>query len=274
MPGLGDNLKRWREAAEVDWFGQFIKAWIPFNAWMTETFGDLTDRDLLDKVKADPNVVKNKTLPMLSKNLRLARDTEGGWQDDSADAQDFRLQFGALHRCLQQNIVTGRRGRVWFEAVDVGHNPKKDESTNKWTRDFRCRRDHPNKGEVHVEIAASRTLPAFALTLASHNRRELEDDAGFRALKDQQRALLLALFEAVAPRFVMNVLADHGAAKSLAYGDVHFIDDPEKNFSALIDVLYGLRNALFHGSITPTETHNLIYKPAYLLVMGLVKCTI
>ena len=34
------------------------------------------------------------------------------------------------------------------------------------------------------------------------------------------------------------------------------------------------RNALFHGSITPNETHNQIYKPAYLLVMRLVKCTI
>ena len=72
----------------------------------------------------------------------------------------------------------------------------------------------------------------------------------------------------------MNVLAEHGAQKKLTYGDVHFIDDAEKNFSALIDVLYGLRNALFHGSITPNQTHNQIYKPAYLIAMRLVKCTL
>lgn len=274
MPGLGDNLKRWRDQAEVDWFSQFIKAWIPFNAWMTDTFGDLTDRELLDKVKGEGNVVRNKTLPMISKNLRLARDAEGGWEDDSADAQEFRLHISELHRLLQQCIVEGRRGRVGFETVDIGANPKKDEQQTKWNRTFRCRRDHPNKGEVHIEISASVTIVAFALTLPSHDRRTLEDDASFRGLKEMQRALLLSQFEAIAPRFVTSVLAGHGDQKSLQYGDTHFIDAADKNFSALVDVLYGLRNALFHGSITPNETHNQIYKPAYFLAMQLVKCTI
>ncbi|WP_404713751.1 hypothetical protein [Sphingomonas sp. MMS24-J13] len=274
MPGLGDNLKRWRDAAEVDWFSQFIKAWIPFNAWLTDTFGDLSDRELLDRIKADANVVRNKALPMLSRNLRVARDTTGGWQDDGAEAQEFRLNIGELNRRLQECIIESRKGRICFETVDIGANTKRDEQQNKWRRDFRCRRDYPAKGEVHIQISASKTVAPFALTLNGHDRRALEDDISFRALKDEQRAVLLSLFEAVAPRLVMNVLAEHGDPKFLTYGDVNFIDDAAKNFSALIDVLYGLRNALFHGSITPNETHNQIYKPAYLLVMRLVKCTI
>jgi hypothetical protein len=274
MPGLGDNLRRWRDVAEVDWFSQFIKAWIPFNAWMTDTFGDLTDRELLDKVKGTGNVVKNKTLPMISKNLRAKPGVETNWQDDSADAKEFRLRIGELHRRLQECIIEGRRGRVCFETVDIGPNAKKDEQNTKWGRNFRCRRDHPNKGEVHLEISASKTVAAYALTLPSHDRRALEDNRTFRALRDEQRALLLAMFEIVSPRLIMNVLAEHGAQRKLTYGDVHFIDDAEKNFSALIDVLYGLRNALFHGSITPNEIHNQIYKPAYLISIGLVKCTL
>ena len=274
MPGLGDNLKRWRDQAEVDWFSQFIKAWIPFNAWMTDTFGDLSDRALLDKVKTEGNVVKNKTLPMISRNLRVARDANTDWQDDSSDAQDFRLQIGELHRRLQGCIIEERKGRVCFETVDIGANPNNDEQKTKWRRDFRCRRNYPAKPQVHLEISASRTVPAFALTLPTHDRRALEDDPTFRAPQDQQRALLLGLFEAVAPRTVINVLAEHGAQRMLTYGDMHFIDDAEKNFSALIDVIYGLRNALFHGQITPNETHNEIYKPAYLIAMRLVKCTL
>jgi len=211
---------------------------------------------------------------MMSKNLRLARDTEGGWQDDSADAKEFRLHFGELHRRLQECIVVGRRGRVCFETVDIGANGNRDEQDTKWRRNFRCRRDHPSKGEVHLEISASKTVAAFVLTLPSHDRRALEDDATFRALRDEQRGLLLALFEAVDPRLVMNVLAEHGASRKITYGDVHFIDDADTNFSALIDVLYGLRNALFHGSITPNETHNQIYRPAYLIAMRLVKSTL
>jgi hypothetical protein len=274
MAGLADNLKRWRDAAEVDWFSQFIKAWIPFNAWMTDTYGDLPDKDLLDKVKGTANVVKNRTVPMLAKNLKVAHDAEGGWQDDSADAQDFRLQIGQLHRCLQECVVEGRRGRVSFETVDIGANLKKEEKETKWKRDYRVRRDHPNKGEVHLEISASKTKPAYALTLTSHSLKTLEDDGTFAALAVEQRTLLISQFNAVAPRLVMNVLAEHGAQKKLIYGDVHFMNDAEKNFSALIDITYSLRNALFHGSITPNETHNRIYKPAYLIAMRLVKCTI
>jgi hypothetical protein len=274
VAGLSDNLRRWRDVAEIDWFSHFIKAWIPFNAWMTDTYGDASDRDMLDKVKGTANVVKNRTLPMLSKNLKVARDTEGGWQDDSADAQDFRLQVGQLHRCLQECVVEGRRGRVSFETVDVGSNPKKDEYQNKWRRDFRVRRDHPTKGQVHLEISASKTVSAFALTLTSYDLRALEDDQSFKSLKLEQRSLLLAQFNAVSPRILTSVLVDPGDQKRLIYGDVHFINDAEKNFSALIDLLYCLRNALFHGSITPNESYNAIYKPAYLLTMRLVRCTI
>ena len=95
-----------------------------------------------------------------------------------------------------------------FEAVDIGAHSKKDEQALKRNRTFRCRRDHPHKGEVHLEISALKTVPAFALTLPSHDRRALEDEPPFRALRDEQLALLIALFEAVSPRLVMKVLAE------------------------------------------------------------------
>jgi len=54
----------------------------------------------------------------------------------------------------------------------------------------------------------------------------------------------------------------------------NFIQAPEKIFSAVVDITYNLRNALFHGSITPNEQHNEIYEPAYHIVMRFVRCTI
>ena len=82
------------------------------------------------------------------------------------------------------------------------------------------------------------------------------------------------MFEAIAPRLVRNVLQPHGTTGGLVCGDATFIPEPSKVFSALIDILYGLRNALFHGSITPNQQHNEIYEPAYHLVMRLVRCTV
>ena len=60
----------------------------------------------------------------------------------------------------------------------------------------------------------------------------------------------------------------------LRLGNTDFVAEPAKVFSALVDVVYNLRNALSHGSITPNEQHNEIYDPAYHIVMRLVRWTL
>lgn len=274
MSNLKDNLKQWRDSARIDWFSQFIKAWIPFNAWMTDTFGDLSDRELLDHVKVGSNVVYNRIVPILTWKQAQARGTQGSWQDSAQEAEEFRLRIEQLHRLLQSCVVDGRKGRVSFETVDIGNNSHADEKITKWTRDFRVRRDHPAKGQVTVEMTATKTSAAFAFTQLSHDRRGLEDEPTFRALKADHRTTFLAMHDVVAPRKIISVLAAHGSSDFLKIGSTDFIQDPAKVFSALVDVIYNLRNALFHGSITPNDQHNEIYEPAYHVVMRFVKCTI
>jgi hypothetical protein len=142
-------------------FSQFIKAWIPFNAWMTETFGDLSDRELLDHVKGGGNVIYNRIVPILTWRLPQARGIQGGWQDPSKEAEEFRLRIGQLHRVLQSCVVEGRRGRISFETVDIGHNSHCDEQLTRLKRHFRVRRPHPLKGQVTLEITATKTTAAF-----------------------------------------------------------------------------------------------------------------
>lgn len=129
-----------------------------------------------------------------------------------------------------------------------------------------------SKSQFSLDVFSAKSIAAVEAALTEKNGA-LEDEPTFRALKSEQRSTFLAMHEAVAPRKVMSVLAEHGAA-SLRYGTTDFIPDPDKVFSALIDVIYNLRNALFHGSITPNEEHNGIYEPAYHIVMRFVRCTV
>jgi hypothetical protein len=274
MTNLKDNLKRWRDSAEIDWFSHFIKAWIPFNAWMTDTYGDLSDRELLDKVKAGSNVVYNRIVPILSPGLPHSKDSVVGWQDDSSEAQEFRLKVEELHRLLQSCLIQGRRGQVSFEKVDLGYNPIKDQQITFHGRVVRVRRDHPVSPQVTLEVSASKTQAAFSLTLESHRRNTLEDDLFFKSLKVEYRTKLLGLFESIAPRKMDTVLARHDVDDVLRFGNTKFVQNPDKVFSALVDIIYSLRNALFHGSITPNTQHNEIYEPAYHIVMRLVRCTV
>jgi hypothetical protein len=78
-----------------------VKAWIPFNAWMTNTFGDLRDSELLDNVKGGGNDVYNRIVPMLTWRPAQVRRGPGSWQDQTQEAEDFRLKIKHLHRLLQ-----------------------------------------------------------------------------------------------------------------------------------------------------------------------------
>jgi hypothetical protein len=123
-------------------------------------------------------------------------------------------------------------------------------------------------------MSATRTTAGFDLVQEAFDRRSLEDDPGFQVLAVECRSILLEMHNCVAPRKVISVLAPHDAQSVLRFGTTNFIHDPERVFSALVDVTYNLRNALFHGSITPNEQHNDIYEPAYHIVMRFVRCTI
>lgn len=136
------------------------------------------------------------------------------------------------------------------------------------------RRDHPNKGECLLEITATKSTTAFTLAILSYDWELVRNNAQFQALELTHQSRLKVMFEAVAPRIVQSVLQPHGTPGEVKFGTTDFIPDSRRLFSALVDVLYGLRNALFHGSITPTREHNEVYAPAYHLVMRLVRCTI
>lgn len=274
MATLSDNLPRWRDAAQIDWFSQFVKAWIPFNAWLTDTFGELTDRQMLDRLKGGANSVYNGITPMLRINPRAARDLADDWQNKNDDAQLFRRRFAMLHKALENCVVEGRRGRVSFDTVDVGANLKLTDQQTLRGKTLKVERNVPARDNVTVEVLSTAGAALIRIVQNEYNRRELEDHPDFSGQNRECRARLLAMYELIQPRLVQSVLAETTERDVSLIEGIRFVRDEKKLFAALVEVIYGLRNALFHGAITPNDQHNQIYEPAYHLVMRMVKCTI
>lgn len=274
MATLSDNLPRWREAAQIDWFSHFVKAWIPFNAWMTDTFGELSDRQMLDLLKGGPNVVFNGIKPMLTISPRAARDLDDDWQNNTDDAKLFRRRFAMLHKTLENCEVTGRRGRVSFDTVDVGANLKTSDQQSLRGKTLKVERNVPIRDHVTVEVTSGVGAQLLRIVQIEYSRRDLEDHPDFQAQKQECRSRLLAMHGLIQPRLVQSVLAGTNERDNSHIEGIRFVRDERKLFAALVEVIYGLRNALFHGAITPNDQHNEIYEPAYHLVMRMVKCTI
>ena len=52
MPASTENITRWIEQSEIDYFTHFIKAWIPFNAWYNLRYSNLgSDREKINSIK-------------------------------------------------------------------------------------------------------------------------------------------------------------------------------------------------------------------------------
>lgn len=54
-------------------------------------------------------------------------------------------------------------------------------------------------------------------------------------------------------------------------GNFHFINDLDKLCKGIIEILYKLRNVLFHGEIIPDNDTNKVYEPAYQILYTLIQ---
>jgi hypothetical protein len=59
--------------------------------------------------------------------------------------------------------------------------------------------------------------------------------------------------------------------KYIQIGNFYFINDTDKLCKGIIEILYKLRNVLFHGEIVPDNDTNKVYEPAYHILYTLIQ---
>ena len=81
---------------------------------------------------------------------------------------------------------------------------------------------------------------------------------------------MLTCYRAVNPQRIRTLLAEDGSQDLLRMDSYTFVRDPAAIFAGVVDVLYSLRNLLFHGELVPDRETNRTYEPAYHLLRALV----
>ena len=85
-----------------------------------------------------------------------------------------------------------------------------------------------------------------------------------------QQANLEACYKEIDPHKPISLLAD-SMDDCIEMGDgISFISNTDRICKGLIEILYGLRNVLFHGEIVPDKDTNQVYEPAYHILNTLV----
>ena len=254
-----ENSEKWKGLSSIDYFTQFVKAWIPFNAWYKTYYPQCnTDRQAIDHLKANPNKIRDKLISLIN--------------DQNNDGVIFKSRISDLHLRLEQKYLYNRNERITFLQITVESNPNLQ---NIFTRN-RCRyeavRGIPHRsGEIDIFIYGQNGSVTFSYTQTNgFDVNDLTSNSDFLRLSQSQQRNLQACYEEINPSRPVNLLSADPQG-CIQMGSIHFVNDAELLGKGVIEVLYKLRNILFHGEIVPDNDTNKVYEPAYQILHTLIQ---
>lgn len=253
-----ENAEIWRELCEVDYFTQFIKSWLAFNAWMRNAYPDIRqDRDLIEIIKEQSNPVRNKIRSLLT--------------DTGQHGQTFRNMVADLHSQLENTHLISQKDtverRITFSEWHL-ENLTSESIFSHWGADYSIMRftSGNDKGKIKVSVVKQKDKSSlYEFQQDKYNLDELKAHLPLQKLLSTRRNKIMEAYILIGPLKRISWLAGPGEA-ALEIGSYKFKNDVNGLSSAIIEIIYQMRCLLFHGELVPRKSYNLVYEPAYRIV--------
>lgn len=260
-----ENINRWIEQSDIDYIGHYIKAWIPFNAWYNNNFRTLnSDREKINEIKKNPNTVRNAINSLM--------------EGDSALSMEFKSHLASLISHTGELNIQGRDGLINFENIikvkNAINQKKEDFGVNKY---FVRRTDSSTLGQVtQVRINVNRKSNNSRVFNYSHTEYDLEHLQNFpsyQSLSSQVKTQIRMYYQELIPFSTESIIENSLSETPINYYkcDNFNLRRDVTNTScyahliikALIEILYQLRNVVFHGELVPNRDAQKVYAPAF-----------
>lgn len=250
--GYVENVEKWKTLTDIDYFTYFIKAWISFNAWYRNQYENIdSDRTAINKVKNESNSIKNKAIGLLG--------------SQSEQATQFEASLASLHKSLMELAVHNDGKRLCFYdfVVEVDRNNLIQRSHARGISYYlEVKMERSAVKEVKATVSKADRTTILNYTGSVYDRDAFVLNSQYLQLSGNQKHKVINLFDSANPFKPENLLTDN-ENDCFKIGAYKFIRDEEKIFKCLLEVIYGLRNALFHGEIVPNKDHRKVYEHAY-----------
>lgn len=261
MP-LPPHAADWMSRAEIDYIGPFLKAWAAFNAWYRHISGQAQERAMLEHVKNQPNAVRRNILALLDNN------------NNTADALKLKQAVCDLHQSLDaihfEVTHKGLNERISLRTVCIQTQPLQQRQLVRYRHEFKAQRIQG--GAIEITVTSQQTQqPRFQHTQEQYAPNEVYALPSFTEnLTEDQRNTLSQFYNSCNPRPMHDLVMGGGPA--LAIGTMQFQCSAEDLLSGLVETIYAMRNALFHGEVEPDEQILACYEPAYRIIMQFLAC--
>ena len=272
------NVPTWLAIADlnIDYYTQFIKSWIPFNAWYTVSYFSETldsDRKIIDKIKETSNPYRDRIINLLR-------------GDDNTSSQ-FRYFVSQLHIELEGHSIPNHEKRISFSSINIKRNTKTQHTHSyrsfSYKVDFNPSAPKTTK-RLKCEILNKKTFSNVYLDdFYDYSIDDLIKSEKYIALSPESREQLRLCYEEINPYKPENIVIKPNRNKKGVYikptrctimdegSNIYFDENHELVSKVIIETLYLLRCVLFHGEINPTETNQSIYEQAYQIQKILIQ---
>lgn len=255
------NIAKWDELAEIHYYSYFITSWISFNSWYNYSYPALIgDRAVI-------NHIKNTHNPAKTVFLGLLRGT-------NQESKQFQENIAQLHYCLQNHNISDEDQRIWFESFVV----ELDRSNLVITEDYNGIHYHVsitvNQGGITAVLATVKNAANANLLIYNHNAFDISNlraNAQYMALSQVQKNTIEGYLNDANPKKPITLLTTNVLPDCIEVGQFRLVNDQNLIYKAIIEMLYSLRNKLFHGDLTPTPEANKVYEAAYRILKQLVE---
>ncbi len=253
-----ENAQLWKELSDIDYFTQFVKAWLAFNAWLRSAYPTIkTDRELIDTVKEQSNPVRNKIRSLLI--------------DVDQNGQNFRSMVADLHTQLENTHLISQKDsverRITFSEWHL-ENPISESNFSHWGADYSIVRSTSgnDKGKIKISVVKQKDKsPLYEFQQDKYNWDELKAHLPPQKLSDTRRNKIMEAYILIGPFKRISWLASPGE-DAIVIGSYKFKNDVNGLCAAIIEIVYQMRCLLFHGELVPRKSYNLVYEPAYRIV--------
>jgi hypothetical protein len=256
---LPREVTDWRDRAEIDHVGPFVKAWAAFNAWYRYVSGTPTDREGIRHVCTHPNPVRSAILPFLDPQT-----------NDTADAVDFKQDLARLHVALEAHrLETRHKGRlehVSFRSVPIGEPKQLPQTLSYAGSTYRvCKIDK----QVVSTINDKKNVEVLRVEQSDYDFAGLQGTPAYIALKPADSARLRALYADCDPRPMVDLL--NGTEQPIRAGTITFRASHERMFAGTIQTIYRMRNMLLHGELAPDPQALAGFEHAFHLLRRMLR---
>ncbi|MCB4776807.1 MAG: hypothetical protein LGB72_01105 [Sulfurovum sp.] len=234
-----DKFKEYRASIDIDYYVYFTKAYFAFNAYLKATYPSQNDREKINSIK-DFNVIKSK--------FELLVRTGKHFADD----------FNSLKNSLDSALIQNQGETILCNRVMVFNHRAESLYSNRY------------RG-INYDIRAINgekfTFKVGNSSQATCKYDDLDSKLTELGLTDAQKTKVKDTINSFVASYSINLSPEIEKLKDIT--DYSISEQEEiitKTYRGYIEILYSLRNALFHSEVKPNSDVMKVYKYAYFIL--------